>query len=57
MTKESIGGAEDFHSHKMRRDALNPFFSQKAVMNLEPLLRSKSDQMATLLDRAAASDS
>jgi cytochrome P450 len=41
MVEPSVGGASDYNVHKRRREALNPYFSQKTVMSLEPLLRMK----------------
>ncbi|KAK5111794.1 hypothetical protein LTR62_004714 [Meristemomyces frigidus] len=50
MVDGSVGSAKDFATHKMRRDALNPFFCHKAVMELEPLLRSKASQLRGVLE-------
>ena len=41
MVDQSVAGAEDFNHHKLRREAMNPFFSVKAVLDLEPRLRKK----------------
>jgi hypothetical protein len=41
MVEQSVGGTADYNIHKMRREALSPYFSQKTVMSLEPLLRMK----------------
>lgn len=38
--------------HKMRRGALNSFFSTKAVVELEPVVKSKVDLLATRFEAA-----
>ncbi|TVY65505.1 Cytochrome P450 monooxygenase sdnE [Lachnellula suecica] len=38
--------------HKMRRSALNPFFSTKAVTELEPVLKSKVELLASRFQQA-----
>ncbi|KAK5737050.1 hypothetical protein LTR17_007011 [Elasticomyces elasticus] len=49
MVDQSVGMTEDYAHHKLRRDALNPYFSMKAVADLEPELRKKADILATIL--------
>src|ERR1700712_1507401 len=41
MVDQSVGGAEDFNHHKLRREAMNPFFSIKEILALDPRLRKK----------------
>lgn len=36
----------------MRREALNPYFSVKAVGKMEPLIRSEADKLKQILDSA-----
>lgn len=55
LVDQSVGGAEDFHLHKMRRDALNPCFSLKAVMSMEDLILSKSDKVVAIFEEALKS--
>ncbi|KAK5130696.1 hypothetical protein LTR08_001726 [Meristemomyces frigidus] len=55
MVDQSVGGAEDFNHHKLRREAMNPFFSVKAVLDLEPRLTHKRDKITAILDRAVKS--
>ncbi|KAF4550592.1 Cytochrome P450-like protein 84 [Elsinoe fawcettii] len=35
--------------HRMRRGALNPFFSKASVMRLEPMLREKADHICRIM--------
>lgn len=42
--------------HRMRRGALNPFFSKKAVMELEQSTRSKVNALCEKIDAYAAQD-
>ncbi|KAK3072010.1 hypothetical protein LTR53_007598 [Teratosphaeriaceae sp. CCFEE 6253] len=55
MVDQSVGLTEDYAHHRLRREALNPYFSAKAVMELEPLLKSKVSGLAAILDQFAAS--
>lgn len=55
IVDESVGATEDFAHHKLRRDALNPYFSLKRVMSMEDLLTSKRDKLAALFDAALQS--
>ncbi|SMR43603.1 unnamed protein product [Zymoseptoria tritici ST99CH_1A5] len=45
LVDQSVGGAEDWHVHKMRRDALNPYFSQKFTLSMQDLMLQKRDQV------------
>ncbi|KAK4505775.1 hypothetical protein PRZ48_003740 [Zasmidium cellare] len=55
LVDQSVGGAEDFHLHKIRREALNPYFSHKAVMSMEDLILEKRDQVTKVFEQAARS--
>ncbi|OAQ82146.1 benzoate 4-monooxygenase cytochrome p450 [Purpureocillium lilacinum] len=39
-----------YDQHKLRRGAVNPFFSARSVTKLEPLLRSKIDKLSARFD-------
>ena len=54
MVEQSVAGAEDYHVHKMRREALNPYFSQKTVMSLEMLFREKLQLLCDRFDESFA---
>ena len=53
LVEKSVGGAQNYRLHKMRREALNPYFSQRTVLGLEPLLRQKTDFLRGRLDQAS----
>lgn len=55
LVDESIGATEDFVHHKLRRDALNPYFSLKAIMNLEHLFTAKRDKLVARFEEALES--
>lgn len=55
LVDESIGAAEDYNLHKLRRDALNPYFSAKSVMSMEGLLCAKRDKLAAIFEDAVRS--
>ncbi|TKA81734.1 hypothetical protein B0A55_01115 [Friedmanniomyces simplex] len=55
MVDQSVGLTEDYALHRLRRDALNPYFSAKAVMDLQPILTSKADMLAAILSQHAES--
>lgn len=38
-----VGACVSFESHKVRRDALNPCFTKKYLVRLEPTLQEKTD--------------
>ena len=46
---ESGFGTRDHDIHRMRRMALNPFFSKQAVQRLEPMIQSKIDLLCRRL--------
>jgi cytochrome P450 len=45
----------DHAHHRLRRGALNPFFSKRSVMQLEPLIQEKIDKLSKRFDEAAES--
>ena len=49
----ATAGTKDHTLHRRRREALNPFFSQKRVLALEPLIKKKVSQLSEHLDAAA----
>lgn len=54
---ESMGAAPNWEVHRRRREALNPFFSHKKVLEAEGLIRDKVEQFGSHLDRAVKSKS
>ena len=44
-TDTSIGGAVEHDLHRLRREALAPFFAQKRIWDLEPMLSGKFRQL------------
>ena len=54
LVEESVGGTQEWSVHKRRRDALNPYFSQKAVLSLEPLLRQKVETLCEWFEKGVA---
>ena len=46
----SCGGAPDWQLHRMRREALNPFFSHKKVLETGDLIREKIDEVCSVVD-------
>lgn len=52
-TPNAALGTEDHDLHKMRRMALNPFFSKQAVQRLEPMIQSKIDLLCKRLQEWA----
>lgn len=48
-TANSVGGTASHDLHRARREVLNPFFSKKAILSLEDLLRSKTEQLCEQL--------
>lgn len=52
MVEGSVGASEDFGLHQMRRQALNPCFSPKAVLQLEDLIRRKVGRVGQILEEA-----
>jgi cytochrome P450 len=56
MVDQAVGAAVDWHLHKIRRDALNPFFTPKAIMSLGDRLLAKRDKFVEILATAAKSE-
>jgi cytochrome P450 len=56
LVEGSVGGCVDFATHKIRRDALNPYFTRKNVFHLEPLLREKARFLQECLHDALKKD-
>lgn len=48
-----VGACVSFESHKVRRDALNPCFTKKYLVRLEPTLQEKTDQLLQSFEKAA----
>lgn len=48
----SIGGAVQHDLHRHRREALNPFFSQKSVLLLEPELAGKIERLRSYFEES-----
>ncbi|KAK0507631.1 hypothetical protein JMJ35_010154 [Cladonia borealis] len=48
----SASGTIPHELHRRRREALRPFFSQKNVLTLEPLIRNKVSQLCTFLEES-----
>lgn len=48
----ATAGTRDHELHRQRREALNPFFSQRRVFELEPLLKKKVAQLGSHLQAA-----
>ena len=46
----SLGGTVDHDLHRVRREALNPFFSAKNVTQLGPLIQAKIELLCNRLD-------
>ncbi|KAJ5591481.1 uncharacterized protein N7459_001850 [Penicillium hispanicum] len=50
-----VGTTADYKLHKVRRDALAPFFSRKNILSMEPLIAKKVEQLSQKIgDYAAA---
>lgn len=56
MIERSVAAAEDFHLHKMRRDALNPFFTQKFVLSMEDAIAEKCTAAIELISSGLATE-
>lgn len=54
---ESMGAARNWEIHRKRREAINPFFSHKRVLETEGLIREKVDEFCQNLDQAVKSQS
>ena len=48
----SASGTIPHELHRRRREALRPFFSQKNVLTLEPLIRNKVSQLCKFLEKS-----
>ncbi|KAF2228164.1 putative cytochrome P450 [Elsinoe ampelina] len=46
----SVAQTVDHELHKMRRAPLNPFFSQRSIINLESIVKSKVEQLSQGFD-------
>ncbi|KAL9091072.1 MAG: hypothetical protein Q9165_004999 [Trypethelium subeluteriae] len=46
----SMGAARTHELHRKRREALNPFFSRRSVIDYESTIRSKIDQLAFVFE-------
>ena len=46
----SIRGTVNHNLHKRRREALNPFFSKRNVLNLETVIVRKIDQLCRVIE-------
>lgn len=51
---QSIFSTEPHALHRRRRAALNPFFSQKAVAFLEPIIQSNAEKLCQRIERNAS---
>lgn len=47
-----VGACVTFESHKVRRDALNPCFTKKYLVKLEPTLQEKTTQLLRCFEKA-----
>ena len=51
--RDSIFGTVQHDHHRVRRGALNPFFSKKSISAIEPLIQDKVDLLCTALGEYA----
>ncbi|KAE8143633.1 cytochrome P450 [Aspergillus pseudotamarii] len=51
-----VGTTADYYLHKIRRDALTPFFSKRNVLSLEGVITEKVNQLCDLVARHAATE-
>ncbi|KAF6220284.1 hypothetical protein HO133_003416 [Letharia lupina] len=51
--RDSIFGTVQHDHHRVRRGALNPFFSKKSISAIEPLIQNKVDLLCTALGEYA----
>ncbi|KAI9644280.1 hypothetical protein NHQ30_007636 [Ciborinia camelliae] len=49
-TPDTGFGAEDHHVHRMRRAALNPFFSKASINRLSPMLTAMVEKLSSRLE-------
>jgi hypothetical protein len=52
---QSVGAAKNWEIHRKRREALNPFFSHKRVLDTEALINGKVREFCCTLDDLAGS--
>ena len=52
----SVASTVEHGHHRLRRSALNPFFSKRAVTQLEPMVQEKVDLLCTKLENGAKAD-
>ncbi|KXT16299.1 hypothetical protein AC579_485 [Pseudocercospora musae] len=50
LVEKSVGGAEDVYLHKLRREALIPYFSQKFMLTTEKAITEKKARVVRHLD-------
>ena len=53
--RNAIFGTVSHDLHRLRRGALNPFFSKKSILAIEPLIQEKVDKLCTILERSRES--
>lgn len=46
---DAVLNSPDHDSHRMRRAALNPYFSRQAISRIEPVVKSKLEALCTKL--------
>ena len=46
----SMGGSRTHMLHRRRREALNPFFSKRSVIELESVIKAKCEQLARVFE-------
>ena len=51
----SVGGSLQHDLHRKRREALNPFFSKKSVVELGPMISRKVDLLCNRLEHHLSS--
>ena len=51
--RDSIFGTVPHDHHRLRRSALNPFFSKKSILAIEPLIQEKVDKLCIALTKYA----
>lgn len=49
-----VGLTTDYHHHKIRREALAPFFSKRNVLHLEDIVTAKVEQLKNVIGACAA---
>ena len=56
MSIDSALATIDYRHHKLRRAALNPFFSQQSVRALQPVIQERADAVLAALLRYTESN-